>query len=168
VPRPLTTPARVVKHQADAEAVRIVDAERLFAPSVRDRPRGESIGRKQGDSVTPGKVLIALSGVGDFTLSESGGSASRPVRELKGFGRVTLTPGTHILPLPIGSSGFGSDWSRSVWEWLSDGISPMRAPKAENLDGDVSAETRVSGLPNFSHATHANGGEDLIGHPLTS
>ena len=48
------------------------------------------------------------------------GSASRPVRELKGFRRVTLSAGeTRSLQFPIGSNE-RRYWNAAVRDWVTD------------------------------------------------
>ena len=48
------------------------------------------------------------------------GSASRPVRELKGFERITLAPGeTRTLRLPIGPDE-RRYWNAAARDWVTD------------------------------------------------
>jgi beta-glucosidase len=53
-------------------------------------------------------------------IHQKAGSDSRPMRELKGFERVTLQPGeTKTVTFPLGPAEL-SHWSTSAGKWVQD------------------------------------------------
>jgi beta-glucosidase len=80
---------------------------------------------KVGDSVAvTADVTNTGSAVGDevvqLYIHQKAGSDSRPMRELKGFERLTLKPGeTKTVTFPLGPAELGY-WSTSAGKWVQD------------------------------------------------
>jgi beta-glucosidase len=83
---------------------------RLDTEKIRPDGRAKALVDVKNTSLVAGDAVVQL------YLHQRAGSASRPVRQLKGFARVTLEPGeTKTLEFPLGSEelSFWSPWSKA-------------------------------------------------------